>query len=267
MEIKDLKKKILTFLKDVYSSIPENTVINKINNLLLNLALARLGYGNAGGHVRSGEAKFIREWVAKIEPEVCIDVGANRGDYTSLLLQHTNAHIYCIEPLSPMVEVLKQRFSANSNRVSIINKCLADFNGKTIISFDPNETMMTSLAEEVKHTTPVVAQEVTVSTLDSLLEEFHGKRVDFIKIDTEGFEKEVLLGAKQFIKCHRPKYIQIEFGAIQLLRKHSILDLASIIQGYKLYQITPFGLRKCDMTSFLSNIFVYSNFVLLRGDV
>lgn len=258
------KKNFLNVCKDIYCLIPDFVVFQKFNNFILHLSLARLGYGNAGGQKRSGELKFIRDVVAEIKPKVCLDIGANKGDYADLLLTTTEAEIHCFEPLEPMDRQLSERFNRHSDRVKIHNMCLADYNGTTTINYDPNETMMTSLAREVEHKSVTLSQEVEVRKLDTFLDSFSGKKVDLIKIYTEGFEKEVLIGSIAFIDTFKPTFIQIEFGKIQLLRGQTIIDLCRIIDDYEFYQITPIGLVKRYVNDFLSNVFIYSNFVLVK---
>jgi hypothetical protein len=71
-----------------------------------------------------------------------------------------------------------------------------------------------------------------VKTLDS----YNFDKVDFIKIDVEGYEPEVLEGAKQLINRHRP----IIFFEVNLpeLRKHgrqSLSRLENALRGYDFY--------------------------------
>ena len=53
--------------------------------------------------------------------------------------------------------------------------------------------------------------------------------IDFIKIDTEGYEFEVLDGAKNLLKEQQPKFIQIEFNWHQLLKGQTLYKLSSMI--------------------------------------
>ncbi len=48
-------------------------------------------------------------------------------------------------------------------------------------------------------------QKVPVTTIDKLVESFGMKRVDFIKMDIEGAEKQALLGSKETIRKFRPR--------------------------------------------------------------
>jgi hypothetical protein len=52
---------------------------------------------------------------------------------------------------------------------------------------------------------------VTARTLTALLEEAKVERADLLKIDVEGFETEVLIGARDFLQAHRDTSILIEW--------------------------------------------------------
>ena len=70
---------------------------------------------------------------------------------------------------------------------------------------------------------------ITVKKLDFYENLFQTKIIDFIKIDTEGFEYEVLCGAQKTIKNYRPKFIQIEFNWHQLFTNNSLIDFSKVI--------------------------------------
>ncbi len=53
------------------------------------------------------------------------------------------------------------------------------------------------------------------------------KKIDLIKIDTEGYELEVLIGAKKTIEKFKPKYIQIEYNWHHLFKNVNLLLIGS----------------------------------------
>ena len=59
------------------------------------------------------------------------------------------------------------------------------------------------------------------------------KGLDFIKIDTEGHELEVLKGARNLLKDLKPKFLQIEFNTHQLLKNVTILDYQKFLKTTK----------------------------------
>ena len=93
--------------------------------------------------------------------------------------------------------------------------------------------------------------------------------IDLLKIDTEGFEMEVLLGAKETLSLRKPKFIQIEFNWHQLYRGHTLYAFSKILSNYILFQILPFnnGLVRRDPERPDTNIYRYSNFVFVRNDI
>ena len=90
-----------------------------------------------------------------------------------------------------------------------------------------------------------------------------------LKIDTEGYEYEVLLGARQTIENRKPKFIQIEYNWHQLFKGQSLYKLASLLPNYVTYQLLPHGsgLSKVDARRPEANIYHYSNFVFIRKDI
>ena len=76
------------------------------NDILFSLTLDAKGYKNFGNLNKTGEKRFIN----KINKELlfCLDIGANVGDYTNLLLSETKAKIISFEPLPKAFEDLKK---------------------------------------------------------------------------------------------------------------------------------------------------------------
>jgi hypothetical protein len=95
------------------------------------------------------------------------------------------------------------------------------------------------------------------------------EEIDLIKIDTEGFEYEVLIGAQSTIKKFNPKFIQIEYNWHQLFKSHSLYSLGNLLPNYCPYQLLPFnkGMAKRDLKDPISNIYAFSNFIFIRKDL
>jgi hypothetical protein len=113
---------------------------------------------------------------------------------------------------------------------------------------------------------------VEVVTLDRFLETATGldlRQIDLVKIDTEGYEYEVLLGARETIEKRKPKFIQIEYNWHQMFKAQSLFTLASLLPNYVVYQLLPHGtgLNRVDASKPESNIYHYSNFVFVRSDI
>ena len=110
---------------------------------------------------------------------------------------------------------------------------------------------------------------VEVKKLDYFENYFENKQVDFIKIDTEGFEYEVLKGAEIILKKHKPKFIQIEFNWHQLIRNHTLYNISKLVNSYDVFRILPHGnkLLYVDPSRPENNIYHLSNYVFIRDDI
>jgi hypothetical protein len=93
--------------------------------------------------------------------------------------------------------------------------------------------------------------------------------IDLLKIDTEGWEGECLLGAEELLHEMPPKMIQIEFNSHHLFSSRTLLVFSKLLPGFTAFQMIPYGsgLLRRDLELPESNIFYYSNFVFVRNDV
>ncbi len=140
--------------------------------------------------------KFV-EW-CKIQHKkfnLIIDVGAWCGTW-SLTMQKYAKNIYCYEPNKLHYECLSRNLS-NHSHVRLYNQALGNDNGFVKLT-----------EESATQNTRVLLEkgETKISKLDSL----ELKGVDFIKIDVEGLEMEVLKGAEKTLKD--VKYLMIELN-------------------------------------------------------
>ena len=112
---------------------------------------------------------------------------------------------------------------------------------------------------------------IQLSTLDEIFLKNKGKfkNLDFIKIDTEGHEIEVLKGSKKIIKILKPKFLQIEFNTHQLLRSITLQDYKKLLKNYNVFRLLPFGrkLLSVNVNKPEDNIFHLSNIVFIRKDI
>jgi hypothetical protein len=131
-------------------------------------------------------------------------------------------------------------------------------------------TAHASFSEEVKNVSYVrneKSQEIEVVSLDSYFAKHSISQIDFIKIDTEGFEYEVLRGAQNIIAQFQPQLIQIEFNWHQLFKGQTLFAFANLLQGYTPFQMLSDRLEKRDPKDSLSNMYQFSNFVFVRNDL
>ena len=103
-------------------------------------------------HNTNGELRIIRI-LAKHNPKVIFDVGANDGDW-SILAENSfpNATIHSFEPMPPIFKILTKNTAA-FNRITINNFGLSDQTQKVEFNYFPDRTTFTSMYDiKVKNT-------------------------------------------------------------------------------------------------------------------
>jgi FkbM family methyltransferase len=244
-----------------------------INNIFLHLALQGRGYNNCCDPKISGEL-FLIKTIAKNNPKLCIDVGANKGLYSKNLLEWTGADVIAFEPLRGPYTTLNKLKDLYGNRLHAYNFGIGAKDESLDLYYSEEATELASFSPEVngvdyvgKHNVNKI--QVEVITLDRFYESFLKERynkLDLLKIDTEGFEYEVILGAKTLIDKLKPNFIQIEFNWHQLFRNKTLKSFQDLLPDYELAQLLPHesGMVRRDANKPEVNIFHYSNFVFIR---
>jgi FkbM family methyltransferase len=133
-----------------------------------------------------------------------IDAGANIG-FTGLLLKANSpkeSKVFAFEPDAYNFSQLRKNIALNPEHpVHIINKGLGKTAGefKLIIEDESNRGM-----NKISDNADGKFETINVITLDEFAENNDLKKIDLIKIDTEGFEFNIISGAKKTIEKHRP---------------------------------------------------------------
>lgn len=248
-------KKIFWIVGNFYGKMFGWNFLSGFHHAMINLSLHALGYGNAYRDSFSGEIWFIKKILSPSNPRVIIDVGANVGNYSKKLLEETSAKIYALEPNPASYEKLTHL----PERVSKFNLAISDYDGEGVLNFRSSYDERATLDKDISLS---YSETVKVSTLKTLIAENNIVDIDFIKIDTEGFEKEVLKGLGEV----RPKFIQFEFNINHLQRHITLLELTQLLKNYDFYRLLPNGWIKISPDKFLNNIFMFSNIVAKRKD-
>ena len=265
-----LRGKLNIFIRRTYASIfSRNKILIKLNKLFLDLCLSALGYGNWRGMKESGEEFFINKYLSNKPINLCIDVGANIGNYSKLLLEKTNSKVISFEPLPFVFRKLSDNLSNYDDRIMLVNKGVGRKSENLSIHYNNNFPSFASFSKEVGDYDPKKHDEmleIEVTSLDDFCRDNNITEIDFIKIDTEGFEGEVFEGAVETFNSIQPKYIQIEYNWHQLIRSTSLNFFAKALSNYNVYQLTYKNMKLVDSKDPYANFFLYSNFVFIRKD-
>lgn len=275
MFFREILIKLYKIISFFYTFVFGRKNMQFLNDILFSLTLNAKGYKNFGNFKKTGEKKFIN----RINKELlfCLDIGANVGEYTDLILSETKAKIISFEPLPKAFEDLKKLEKSNAERLKVFNIALGDKNEILDLNYSSEKSQTASFSKDLNKLSFYNFKDnkkikTKISTLDDFFfenQDLFEENIDLIKIDAEGFEFEIINGAKEIIKKRPPKYIQLEFNWHQLFKRQTMCNFSKLLSDYDLYQILPHGndLIKVDANRPEANIFHLANFVFIRKDI
>lgn len=171
--------------------------------------------------------------------DVCVDVGANFGWYTTLFFTRAEEEgtVHSFEPVPATFRELKRNYEllGSPGNVFINNLALGDKMGTVSINlFADLPTGHASLSSQGRSDAAVF--ECRMVTLDSYLEERAVGPVNFVKVDIEGAELMFLTGAKSLFEQDIPPIFLMEM-ALQQTRNFDYVpnDLIEFIGSQRAY--------------------------------
>jgi FkbM family methyltransferase len=142
---------------------------------------------------------------------VIVDIGANVGNHTVYWGRISKVkRIYSFEPVKSTFNILSKNIELNnlSDKVKTYNIGLCDRTTKGKIDvYHPDNIGQMSLSEDNDG-------DIAFDKLDNIDEIMDEDAVDFVKIDVEGSEKKVLLGAINFFNKHAPVVFIESFAGV-----------------------------------------------------
>ena len=132
--------------------------------------------------------------------DVVIDAGAWIGDFSAYAASK-DAIVYAFEPVMETFIWLQKCAELNDGRIYPVQKGLSDSDGELQITI--NET--NSGANSFIITNANHCDKITVTSLDKFVEENKIEKIDFIKADIEGAERNMLWGATKVLQTFAPK--------------------------------------------------------------
>lgn len=237
------------------------------------LGLTGMNYGNANTMEidETGESKAIDYIKHKLSTQkkkiVIFDVGANVGDY-SLEIQKKfdslDLQIFAFEPSQGTYEQLAAN-TEHLNNIQLLHFALGSKEENTKIYYHFQASGATTLYNQGLSTFSSensIAEDISIRTIEQFCEEASVDFIDFIKIDVEGHELQVLLGAKQLLQSKKIRFIQFEFGAFHVHSRTFFKDFWDLLsENYHVYRIIADGLYRIESYNENLEIFRTSNFV------
>ena len=193
------------------------------------------------------------------EPTI-FDVGVNKGESIDRFSKiFKSPKIFAFEPNSKVFKIIEEKYN-NIKNIKLNNlgvakeECIKPLN-ITINSGNSSFHNLEKDSEWIKirskqfNTTPANyitdTIDVKCTTLDKYCEQNNIENIDILKIDTQGYEDEVLSGSSQLIRNKKINFIELEIMFDEVYTKTmSFYDIEQkLMNNYKLYGIDYQGFK------------------------
>ena len=194
------------------------------------------------------------------------DVGANIGKYTEEIFlcfkQNSEIEVHCFEPSA----ITHEKLSENLRGFNVvINKLgLSDYEGEASLHFDKEVSGLASLYKRNIEYLGIAfnkEEKIKLTTIDEYCKKMNIVKIDMLKMDVEGNEYKVLLGASKMLNEKKIKAIQFEFGGCNIDSRTFFRDYWDILHDkYDFYKILSKKLFKISGYHEILEHFVNSNY-------
>ncbi|MFK7848121.1 MAG: FkbM family methyltransferase [Rhodothermales bacterium] len=155
--------------------------------------------------------KTIRNKFDENQIKVVFDVGANIGQFCVHCQEiFGESDIYSFEPISSTFDVLKDRTKGFGN-ISCFKLAFGNEKGtgEVFLQADSSVNSINPLVN-IRKNDEQESEQIEIDTIDLFCEHENIKRIDLLKIDTEGFDLNVLEGARKMLRSRQIQFIFIE---------------------------------------------------------
>ncbi|MCP4314498.1 MAG: FkbM family methyltransferase [Hyphomicrobiales bacterium] len=242
-------------------------VFNKFLFFVERVSAYLQGKGWGSGTVEKEFAAAVSLLTRK-NPQTCIDIGGNKGTYTQeIMRKFPNCSVVMFEPAKSNVDILKQKFRANSNVVIEQTAVSNEVGDATLFSNEDGSGLASLTKRRLDHFGIDFNNTESIRTVkfeDYWKERLGSKKIDICKIDIEGHELDALAGFGDALNSI--EVIQFEFGGCNIDTRTFFQDFWYFFEenGFDLYRITPFGVVHIPKYRELDEFFSTTNYLAKR---
>ncbi len=183
-----LKQAIKNLVKKLVSNLSERNRKSIINVFVKSLPAPEQWKFSQYGVINYFSYLKANGW----KPQTFIDVGAFEGNWTAEMMSlNPEGNFYCFEPLQEKVLILKKKFEGKK---VVITEGLLGPSAQDKVKFHASESGSSVYAEQSSFSKEL--RELKMSTLDESMKENSLQKPVLLKLDVQGYELEVLKGAK-----------------------------------------------------------------------
>ena len=203
-------------------------------------------------------------------PLIMFDVGANNGSSSiSFAKQNANAIVYAFEPTPVLINTIKHATSEMKNYI-LTEAAVSDYNGRAMFNISGNGdwgcSSLLPLSENAKtewngrtdmFVTEVV--EIDVIRLDTFIQEHNIPCINYLHVDTQGSDLNVLRGMGEYIHI-------IKEGVLEAAAKPDILYVGqnSMESSIEFLQNNSFQITKIEANDMsINEVNIYFKSILV----
>jgi FkbM family methyltransferase len=206
-------------------------------------------------------------------PLTVLDVGANEGVWTQALLDALEAvaaprgaRLTAFEPVPALAENLRRLAAADDGapRFRVVQCALSNREGAMPFVVTEGGGDHHLAARDFGFAGRTI--ETPVSTLDAWCAAEGVDRVDFVKIDAEGFDPLVIAGAARMLEAEKIMAIQFEYGSPYIRSRTYLYDIFEQINPlpYQIGRVTKQSIELFDRWHFDMERFYGSNYIIVH---
>lgn len=206
-------------------------------------------------YLTQGEMLFFE----KIKHQCSVIFNVGTRDDTYYLDSQAQAEFHLFEPDPYFITLLQNKYK---NKVKAYFNNFALGNSNCQMTYYKDTQSLTKRVYDLKSSDDANnLMMVNVYKLDDYCREKAISKIDFLKIDVEGFELEVLKGAKEMINNCR--YIQFEYGGTYKDSRIRLKDIYDFFDfSWNFYLIQPTKLKYCPN---INENYQYANYIISRN--
>jgi FkbM family methyltransferase len=216
-------------LKKIFKENSHNPILKVLAGI--GRSLNRLYENRNHNPYSNGEVTILRK-ISKFKPDVIFDGGANVGNYAKLInLYCPAASVYCFEPVKETFNKLQNNCSSNKKNI-LVNKGLYNENCFKLINVFPSDEHASLYDINNAKDSSTATIEIELIKGDDYVLEQKIESIFLLKLDLEGAEYDAIQGFEKIIKNNSVKAIQFEYGYINIVSKHLLIDYYKLLESY-----------------------------------
>lgn len=173
-----------------------------------------------------------------------------------------NGEVHYFDPVHTFIDDLSSQLNCNDK--SFFNKFGLGNENKDLYYYPKYESFFNRI-NSCKVSDDANKILLTIKKGKDYVIENNIKNIDFLKIDTEGYELDVLKGFNDYL--HNVKIIQFEYGGTFLDNNIKLIDVINYLKQYnftKFYYLTPYSIKL--ITDF-NDHYMYCNIVTINNSI